>query len=284
MRTPLTPPQFTQWRLSDGYVVRGRVWSPRAPIGSIVYLHGIQSHGGWYEWSAAVLADCGWRVIMPDRRGSGLNERDRADAPSIERWLLDVEEIAAAGVDSDLPARMVGLSWGGKVAVSVVLRQPRRWSRLLLITPGIFPAVDVGFWQRLRIGRALLADPTRLFEIPLQEPRLFTDNPSGQQFIAEDGQKLTHATARFLFHSSRLDARLRRLAPGSLRTPTALLLAGNDEIIRNEPTEKWARRCCGGELAVENFERDAHTLEFAADVTRYERFLRHWAKASSAFM
>ena len=43
----------------------------------IVYLHGIQSHGGWYEGSCAHLAAAGFPVYFLDRRGSGLNEQDR---------------------------------------------------------------------------------------------------------------------------------------------------------------------------------------------------------------
>ncbi|MFN0137018.1 MAG: alpha/beta fold hydrolase [Phycisphaerae bacterium] len=278
MHTPLSPPQPAEWKLSDGYVARGRVWTPPRAHGTIIYLHGIQSHGGWYEWSASLLADCGWRVILPDRRGSGLNEQARSDAPNIDRWLLDIDEIAALTVDAAAPARLIGLSWGGKVATALALRDPNPWRQLLLITPGIFPAVDVGFWQRMRIGRALLTRSTTLFEIPLADPALFTDNPLGQQFIARDPLKLTHATARFLFHSSRLDQRLRRVARGAVRVPTTLLLAGKEQIICNDPTERWLRRIAAATPRVVRFDNDAHTLEFSADLRAYERFLRDWAK------
>ena len=91
--------------------------------------------------------------------------------------------------------------------------------------------------------------------------------------------KLTHATALFLFHSSRLDARLRRTPARRLQTPSTLILAGKEQIIRSEPTRQWFARICAEEFTVELFEQDAHTIEFAADVSRYERLLRHWAKA-----
>ncbi|MGE3182793.1 MAG: lysophospholipase, partial [Phycisphaerae bacterium] len=70
MFSPLTPPSFQNWPQDDGYVVRGRVWNANAPSTRtpILYLHGIQSHGGWYEWSASVLASQGQTVMMPDRR------------------------------------------------------------------------------------------------------------------------------------------------------------------------------------------------------------------------
>ncbi|MBU0618189.1 MAG: alpha/beta hydrolase, partial [Planctomycetes bacterium] len=97
MRPPLIPPVFQRWTMSDGYLLRGRVWSPSLGDASraIIYLHGIQSHGGWFEWSASVLASAGCTVVLPDRRGSGLNDAHRGDTPSWQRWLLDIDELAA---------------------------------------------------------------------------------------------------------------------------------------------------------------------------------------------
>lgn len=79
MCTPHSPPEFHSWTMSDGYVLHGRLWHPAgiARDGAILYLHGIQSHGGWFEWSASLLAHLGYPVLLPDRRGSGLNRPAR---------------------------------------------------------------------------------------------------------------------------------------------------------------------------------------------------------------
>lgn len=285
MRSPLSAPEFRDWRLSDGYVCRGRVWpGHRAGGGSrgiCAYLHGIQSHGGWYEWSGSLLASEGWTVVMPDRRGSGLNAAARGDCPSMERWLLDVNEILAVewGDRQHGEQRLLGLSWGGKVAAALAVREPARWSGLMLVTPGIFPAVDVGMLQRFRIARSLVLQPTQLFDIPLQEPSLFTDSPVGQAFIAADPLKLTQCSARFLYYSSRLDHRLRRLATSSLQCPVTMLLAENERIIQSEPTARWLRRVAGPYATIVEFPGAAHTLELEADTARYEAELLKWAKS-----
>jgi acylglycerol lipase len=52
------------------------------PRGTIVYLHGIQSHGAWYVETAAELARRGYSVYLTDRRGSGLSEGPRGHFPS----------------------------------------------------------------------------------------------------------------------------------------------------------------------------------------------------------
>ena len=48
MRRPLTPPELHTWPMSDGYALRGRMWLPRTPATrcAVLYVHGIQSHGG----------------------------------------------------------------------------------------------------------------------------------------------------------------------------------------------------------------------------------------------
>ncbi len=266
--------------MSDGYAVRGRVWPPtrRARSHAVIYLHGIQSHGGWFAWSASLLAEHGCPVVLPDRRGSGLNDAARGDTPSAERWLLDIDELATwaqreyGAADFDV----VGVSWGGKLALAWALRRAERVARLLLIGPGLFPAVDVGWWKRLQIGLSLLTGGKRTFAIPLDDPALFTDNPEGQAFIANDPLKLARATARFFWHSRRLDQRLLRTRAGGLRAETTLVLAGEDRIIRNQPTEAWLQHAAGPNGLVVRFPQAAHTLEFAADPQEFGDLVGRW--------
>ncbi len=55
----------------------------------VVCIHGIQSHGGWYEYSCRRLAEAGFEVFFLDRRGSGLNAQARGDAPNFRRRLIE---------------------------------------------------------------------------------------------------------------------------------------------------------------------------------------------------
>ncbi len=282
MRTPLTPPEFRSWKVGDGYELRGRVWPPVPPSRplAVLYVHGIQSHGGWFEWSAAALAAAGLPVLLVDRRGSGLNRAARGDAPAAARWLADLDELAdwARREWGAQQFAVVGVSWGGKLAVAWALRRPEHVTRVLLIAPGLFPAVDVGLVVRLRIGLALLTRQQREFPIPLNDPALFTDNPTGRAFIADDPLKLTRATARFLYESARLDRALRGAAPHSLAAQTTLLLAGRDRIIRNGPAIAWLQRIAARPPTLHILPAAAHTLEFEPDPAPYAGLLAEWAQ------
>ena len=77
----MAEPTLHAFTANDGYVWRYRRYEPAGPPrAEVVALHGIQSHGGWYEQSCAQLAAEGYAVSFLDRRGCGLHERDRLEA------------------------------------------------------------------------------------------------------------------------------------------------------------------------------------------------------------
>jgi alpha-beta hydrolase superfamily lysophospholipase len=172
---------------------------------------------------------------------------------------------------------LLGVSWGGKLAVAAAQDERLAIAAVMLVAPGIFSQVDVSWTTKVRIAMALARDPAQLFEIPLSDPALFSDNPAGRAFIAGDPHKLTHATARFLWMSSRLDRRLRALRANGISTPLTVVLAGHERIIDNGATRRWVARVASS-AEMELFQAACHTLEFEAAVSDYEELLQRWAK------
>lgn len=252
---------------SDGYTVHARFWLPDRPAGAVLYLHGIQSHGAWFEQSARRLAAAGFAVLLPDRRGSGRNERDRGHARCPDQLFADLKEhtrtlLARTG---PVPLHMVGVSWGGKLALTAAGRLPQPPASITLIAPGLFPAVDLTRSEKLRVGLKCLTKPRALFDIPLNDPALFTESSDGRRFIANDPLRLNRVSAGFLLTSARLDRIVRRTArrPGPWRVN--LLLAGRDRIIDNPRTARFIRAWPAAEIRVTEFPDASHTLEFEAD-------------------
>ncbi len=266
---PVTPEvqlDRTTLELPDGYVTGAHVYT-RETAGAgdpVVYLHGIQSHPGWFSGSAAHLAANGHAVLMPTRRGSGANTAARGDARSAEQLLEDVAACCRLAMARFAAPRvaLVGVSWGGKLAAAFCLRQ---WQgvhvgSLTMVAPGIAAKVDVPLGKKLAIGLALLGRPGTMFDIPLSDVSLFTDNPAMREYLANDPHRLHRATGRFLFASRRLDAMLK--APrGSLTVPTTLLLAERDRIIDNAATRRAVANLTAGKARVAELPA-AHTIEF----------------------
>lgn len=263
----------------DGYCWRYRRYEPpaNAPLGRVVCVHGIQSHGGWYEHSCQHLAGSGFSVFFLDRRGSGLNERERGDAPSFRRLLDDIAEFLRwlQGQEEKARTFLLGISWGGKLAVALQRRHPGLVDGLALLCPGFFPRVRPSFGERLRILWSRLTAPRRLFPIPLDDPELFTATPRWLRFLREDEKSLHRATARFLIESIRLDVYLRSV-PRHVRVPVLLMLAGRDRIIHNVPTRAYVGQFATLDREVHEYPDAHHTLEFEPDPDIFLGDLRRW--------
>ena len=251
------------FRASDGYTFYYRHFAPPGvPRARLVFLHGIRSHGGWYTRSCAAFASAGFDVYFLDRRGAGLNSARRGDSPEFRRLLDDVAEFVQSLRTERgwLPVFACGISWGGKLAVGLPYRKPGLVDGLVLLCPGLVPKVAPPFLRRMRIALARVLRPDRLFEIPLNEPELFTASPEWQQFIDADPFGVRLATARFLFSSFSLDIYLRRAAK-RVTVPTLLMLAEHDRIIDNARTRAFVGRFPGPRTIIE-YPGAHHTLEF----------------------
>lgn len=295
MAEPEPTCSIEEFAASDGYRWRYRRYTPAgAPRAQVVCVHGIQSHGGWYEHSCARLRDAGFAVSFLDRRGAGLNEQARGDAPSFRRLLDDISEFLESGVirgDQEAkpatevgssrlrlagtPVFLVAISWGGKLAAALERRHPGLVTGLALLCPGFFPRVKPPITQRLAIAFSRLFRPGRLFPIPLNDPELFTASPRWQRFISEDPAGLRKASARLLVESVRLDGYL-RLVPKYVRVPVLLLLAEKDRIIVNSRTRKFVDRFTATDKEIIEYAGANHTLEFEPDPDRFINDLIAW--------
>jgi alpha-beta hydrolase superfamily lysophospholipase len=268
----------------DGYVWHYRHYAaPGPPRAHVVCIHGIQSHAGWYEYSCTRLARAGFDVYFLDRRGSGMNEQVRGDAPGFRRLLADLTEFLQT-LRAGEPQRkvfLVAISWGGKLGAALQRRHPGLVDGLALLCPGFFPRVRPTLRQRLGIVWARLTNPGRRFAIPLNDPELFTATPRWQQFLRDDPCSLREATARLLIESVRLDGYL-RVVPAHVRVPVLVLLAGRDRIIDNARTRHFVDRFAAADREIIEYPDAHHTLEFEPDPDRFVADLQRWLERQSS--
>lgn len=260
--------------LSGGYVSRFVYFSPASDriLAPVLYLHGIQSHPGWFLQSARHLARNGHPVYMMTRRGSGANAQSRGHA---DIWQDLIADTAAAcefirRETHQSAVNLVGVSWGGKL-LAAFAAMPEYYSRiasLTLVAPGLAAQVKVSGLTQLCIGLSLLFSPRKRFDIPLNQPELFTDNEQMREFLRKDPLRLHKATAKFLFASRCLDRHLAQVPDGSIKAPTSLLLATKDRIIDNDRTRQIVCRLAGENTRVKTL-AGAHTLEFEPDPSEF---------------
>lgn len=280
--------QIEHFVVSDGYPLSTRHWRPeQSPRGFVVALHGIQSHGGWYEYSCRQMCDAGYDVLFVDRRGSGMNASRRGDAPHGDRLINDVVSVLAEvrrrrdQVGSQIPVVLLAVSWGGKLAAITAARRPELVDALALLYPGLCSRVQPTAMQRSRLWLARKLDiRNKRIEIPLNDPALFTAEPRWQEFIRLDPLTLRDVTSGFLLAHQDL-TRESLAAASAIHCPTLLMLAGRDRIIDNAATKDWARRLGTREFMLHEYPDAQHTLEFEPHPERFVADLLAWLESVS---
>ncbi len=273
-----TQPRIEFYAAADGCRLAVRVWGTNeSPRAHVVFLHGISSHGGWYERGNESLADSGFQVHFLDRRGSGLNAEDRGDVDHWQTWIEDVTiYLEQLRQSQSTPVALCGISWGGKLAVAVARRHPELIDALGLICPGLYSPFEPGIVKRLVLAAPLMRRmQRRRVAIPLRDPALFTDNVTWREFIASDPLTLREMTWRFAREDRVLSRYARESAP-YLTQPLLLMLAGRDRIIDNRRVRDFYTRVASENKSLIEYPSAAHTLEFEPDPQPYFNDLANW--------
>jgi len=250
---------------------------------ALVYLHGIESHAGWFAQAASLLRDRGYDVFSLDRRGSGINRENRGYVSGhidhYQQLFDDIHDFIAPLHQHYRHVFLVGLSWGGKLAAAYELEYPEDVDGLVLITPGIKALVDVSLPTKLKIVVFAQISPQSPIASPIA-PEMFTTTPRYLNYIKGDPSRLTHATARFYWQSSRLDSYLAGNI-AALDKPTLLLLAGQDRIIDNSGVLEMLNRGNTDKLTVIDYPDQTHSVQFD-DPDRLVQDMDHWLQRQLA--
>jgi alpha-beta hydrolase superfamily lysophospholipase len=251
---------------SDGASLAYVSYTKSGATTALVYLHGIESHAGWFALVADALRHRGFDVYCLDRRGSGLNRENRGFlsgyVDDYSTLLADIRAFVNPLHERYEQVFLVGLSWGGKLALSYGLTHPEDVDGLVLITPGLRAQVDVSFLNRLKIVLLSPLNPAARVPTPIQ-PEMFTTTPMYLNYIRQDPLRLHSATVRFFWQSHRLDKYVDANIAGN-RLPVQLFLAGKDTIIDNDGVLKVLQQGQAPGLDVLWYEDQTHSIQLDA--------------------
>ncbi len=254
------------YQSSDGASLGYVSYSSPGARTALVYLHGIESHAGWFAKAATLLRDRGYDVYCLDRRGSGINRENRdfvsGYVDSYETLFDDIRAFIQPLQKRYDSVFLVGLSWGGKLALGYVLAYPEGIRGLVLITPGIRALVDVSLFTKLEILLLSGTQPLKPIDSPIK-PEMFTTTPRYLEFIRKDPLRLKVATARLYYESYLLEKHIDRFI-SSQRLPIQLFLAGRDRIIDNNGVRRVLELGSQDSLDILTYEDQTHSIQFDA--------------------
>ena len=161
------------------------------------------------------------------------------------------------------------------MALGAVIKRPELFASLTMISPGLFPRADLTGKEKLAVLFNRVFIPRAAMAVPLEDARLFTDNPERIAFIEHDELRLREVSASFFWASYRLD-RLIRARGNRAAVPVHLMLSGRDRIIDSDGTREWFENLSATEKKLSEFPDSAHTLEFAEDNGSFLRDFVDW--------
>ncbi|MCB0541533.1 MAG: lysophospholipase [Bacteroidetes bacterium] len=111
-----------------------RTWIPdNQPTGVIVLVHGLNSHSGYYQWTAEQFVEQGYAVFALDLQGRGESEGERYYIENIYDWVSDVDTLVESAKKQygNLPIFVLGHSAGGVLACLYVLEHQEKIKGLI---------------------------------------------------------------------------------------------------------------------------------------------------------
>ena len=261
---PATTRSELEYTTRDGSALGYVSHTSATPRAAVVYLHGISSHAGWFDAAGDGLAANGFDVFCLDRRGSGINRENRGYTSGyVDRYetlLDDIQDFVASLESRYSKVFLIGLSWGGKLALAYTLMHPGEVEAQVLITPGLVALVDVSPIEKVGIGMGTFLWPRSQVRTPI-DPRMFTPTPYFVERIEADPIRLRYASTRFFWESHKLDNLVEEHVDEN-RLDTLLFLAEKDGIIDNAGVTEFMER--GGEdrLTIREYVGQTHSLQF----------------------
>ncbi|MEV0264916.1 alpha/beta fold hydrolase [Streptomyces sp. NPDC050617] len=251
---------------ADGVPLVLHQWIPEQPRAAVVYVHGLQSHGGWLFESGPELAGRGVAVFAPDRRGAGASGGPRGHLPSAATVLDDyAAQFAAvrARLPEAVPITAVGQSFGGSVLAALLATGRTTPDAVVFCAPALGQ-------QHARHGRDGVAALRALHGQRRSPVTLRDEDYTGDQrylsFMANDHAMLRQITDGFRSVMAELEL-LYTEGPelwqrGTPPFPVHLARPERDAVIDLDTAQSELVRHCPDTVTA-HFDADSHYLEFS---------------------
>jgi len=234
-----------------------RLWQAQEPRGAVCLLHGLGEHSGRYGPLARHLAERGISVFTFDLRGHGRSQGIRGDVDFFPRFLEDLlgmEGLMEGEVGGGIPRFLLGHSMGGLIALRRLQTLADPYAGGILSAPWLATALPE--WV-CRLGEAMgWVVPGLRVPSGLGGERLTRDPVMAAGWRA-DPLIFTRITAR-LFREVRRAQEEVLAAKRGLALPLLFLVPQDDQVVRSQVTEEFARSLEGDGIRVETLEGRRH--------------------------
>lgn len=265
--------QVGQFETEDSSRLYYDCWPAGADKPCVIYLHGLESHMGWFMNLAEFLNSKNINVYAFDRRGSGLNKNTSRNFSS--RYIASDLKIFIDLVKKDHPESkifLIGLCLGGKISVDFFSYHKDYLDGLILISPSLKSKLKFSLKDKLSI----LFRPNSMLKVPIKDA-MFTSNEKCLRFIENDSLRLRYIPAEHLLEIAKMDRHLKK-ASRNIKLPVLLMLAGIDEIIDTDGVKRWYEKLPSTDKTLKFYKNYHHLLTFEDNAQEVMEDIAIWIK------
>ncbi len=208
----------------------------------LVFLHGSMIHSEYYVPWAVSAAQRGLSVWLPDLRGHGRSDGPRGVVKTVQDYLGDLELVVREYLrrEPERPLFVGGESYGALVAFLFAAQSPGSPVRGIVLSA---PAFGLKAALGSRVRQAIdTADRVLPFLRPLRPMtvRGVVRHPHWDRLIRSDRLAIRRYSLHFLAELLRAQ-REAELRAEDVTVPVLALLAGQDQVVDNQVTQKICR-------------------------------------------
>jgi acylglycerol lipase len=265
--------QVGQFETEDNSKLYYDCWPAGWDEPCVIYLHGLESHMGWFLNLAEFLSSKNINVYAFDRRGSGINRNNSRNFSS--RYLSSDLKTFIDLVKKEHPASsifLIGLCLGGKIAVDFFSYHQNCLNGLILISPSLKTKLKFSLHDKLSV----LFRPNSMLKVPIKDA-MFTSNEKWLKYIEKDSLRLRYIPSQHLLEILKMDRHIKK-ASGNIRLPVLLMLAGIDEIIDTAAVRRWYEKLPSPDRTLKFYKNYHHLLTFEEDASEVMDDIAVWIK------
>jgi alpha-beta hydrolase superfamily lysophospholipase len=264
--------------MNDGTHLFCRVWRTSSPA-TLLILHGLGAHGGWFIDMGNALAAHGLNVWIVDHRGFGRSEGPRGHITDYRRYLgdMDAEVSAIHAAQPQTRLFVLGHSMGGIFAAHYAAGHPEKLAGLLLLNPWIKDQSKIAPGTSLAVLTLGMCKSSRTFAVA-GGAEVMTTNPEAIKLLDADPYWVRAESASFLVQITLMRGKVLNQAR-RITLPALALQAGQDRSIVAAAASEAFRQLGSADKTWKFYPDYAHDSEFEPDRSALDNDIATWIKA-----
>lgn len=215
-----------------------RKWPAASPKAAMLLIHGLGTQSESWEFFASFFLRHNIPSYAIELKGFGQTEGPKGHIESFRTYFDDIRNLRGIIIAENKGAKvfLAGQSFGGLLAFSMALHEPRLFDGLVCIAPAFAPTLKFTIFDYINIISSSFYRPRKCFKMPFTS-EMCTRDTDYQIVLDSDPREIRFATAKLLRNTAFAEIRS-IIFKNRLKDPALFLVSGKDTLASTAVTRK----------------------------------------------